>query len=603
MRIAQDQETMLYQGECPKADCGSSDAFTVYSRPDGSHTAYCYSCDSYFDHTYMETYLNEETPTKVKGTSAVGRSSPPESHASSGLFKKASMDVEQALTHPVRELKERRISFSTAERFGVRVGVDTRDGITPTYYLFPKHKNNEITGFIKKDLIDHSYLSLGDCKGCAPFGLNLIPQKGKKLFITEGHEDCMSVYQVLKEQSSFDWEPAVIALGGAKTRVKVLKEYMEVLDAYKEIILVLDTDPVGKESALEIAKLFSGKSYIVTLPLKDPSEMLMAGKDEQLKWAVLTGARKYQPDGIVNASECWERYKKNRDIEYYPYPESMADLNDKIYGAKAGTVTTIGAGTSIGKTTFMRELKHHFLVSTKHKIADIELEADVSETLQSLVGLELKKRITLPDVEEDEEKEHAAFKRLFDDNRYTLYDYFGGMDDDNLFSKLRYLAASGHKFIFLDHLSIIVSEYAAEGGERERIDTIMTKLAKFAKETNTCVFLVVHLKKSENSQVSFEQGAIPDLDDLRGSSTIKQLSWDVIFLSRNTQHPDPICARTTELTSAKCRLSGRTGNAGYLLFDEDSGRMVQTSRPTNYSFKRSSKQNKRDYGSEEQSPF
>jgi len=39
------------------------------------------------------------------------------------------------------------------------------------------------------------------------------------------------------------------------------------------------------------------------------------------------------------------------------------------------------------------------------------------------------------------------------------------MDDSSLLSKLRYFAVTGHKFIFLDHLSIVVSEYAAEGGE------------------------------------------------------------------------------------------------------------------------------------------
>jgi hypothetical protein len=56
------------------------------------------------------------------------------------------------------------------------------------------------------------------------------------------------------------------------------------------------------------------------------------------------------------------------------------------------------------------------------------------------------------------------------------------MDDASLFNKLRYFGATGHRAIFLDHLSIVVSEYAAEGNERERIDTVMTKLAKLAKE-------------------------------------------------------------------------------------------------------------------------
>ncbi len=204
-----------------------------------------------------------------------------------------------------------------------------------------------------------------------------------------------------------------------------------------------------------------------------------------------------------------------------------------------------------------------------------------------MLSLHLNKRITLPDVKVTEEVEKQAFDDIFSSGRFTLYDFFGGMDDDTLFSKLRYFTSTGHNIIFLDHLSIIVSEFASDGGERERIDTIMTKLAKLVKETGVIIFLVVHLKKSDSSRRSFEEGATPTLDDLRGSASIKQLSWDVLALSRNQQHPDLHCANTTELTVLKCRFTGRTGSAGFLKFDETTGRMLSTVEPANYrQFKR-----------------
>ena len=134
---------------------------------------------------------------------------------------------------------------------------------------------------------------------------------------------------------------------------------------------------------------------------------------------------------------------------------------------------------------------------------------------------------------------------------------------------------------FLDHLSIIVSEYAAQGGERERIDTVMTKLAKLAKELEVVIFLIVHLRK-EGSGRSFEQGATPTLDDLRGSGSLKQLSWDVISLSRNQQHHDEVCRNTTELTVLKCRHTGRTGSAGFLQYSENTGGMVEVAEPPGY---------------------
>ena len=133
--------------------------------------------------------------------------------------------------------------------------------------------------------------------------------------------------------------------------------------------------------------------------------------------------------------------------------------------------------------------------------------------------MDLNKRISLPDVQVSEEDERQSFEKLFSSGRISLYDYFGGMDDNNLLNKLKYFAITGHRFIFLDHLSIVVSEYAAMGGERERIDTLMTKLAKFVKEFNVVLFLVVHLRKPDSSGTPFELGAPPTLDALRGSET------------------------------------------------------------------------------------
>jgi len=197
------------------------------------------------------------------------------------------------------------------------------------------------------------------------------------------------------------------------------------------------------------------------------------------------------------------------------------------------------------------------------------------------MSLHMGQRLHLPDVSVDEQHEHDVHTQLFGDGRFSFYDHFGGMDDDNLFSKLRYFGATGHKAIFLDHLSIIVSEYAAQGGERERIDTIMTKLAKLAKELNVAIFIIVHLRK-ESGGVSFENGAVPTLDDLRGSGSLKQLSWDVLALSRNGQHYDKVCRNITKTTVLKCRFSGRTGTADYLRFDETTGRMVGVTPPSNY---------------------
>ncbi len=199
-----------------------------------------------------------------------------------------------------------------------------------------------------------------------------------------------------------------------------------------------------------------------------------------------------------------------------------------------------------------------------------------------MVSLYLNKRTSLPDVVVSEQEEREAFDFYCAEGRWHGLDYFGGLDDGNLFSKIKWYAANGINMIFLDHLSIIVSEYAADGGERERIDTIMTKLAKLVKSLNITIFLIVHLVKTSGTSTSFEEGATPSLDDLRGSGSLKQLSMTVIGLSRNQQHDNKMCANTSKITVLKCRFTGRTGTADYLHFNDKTGRMIAVTKPEGY---------------------
>jgi twinkle protein len=235
----------------------------------------------------------------------------------------------------------------------------------------------------------------------------------------------------------------------------------------------------------------------------------------------------------------------------------------------------------MGKTTIIKALQHHYFHTTEFNQALIHLEEPLEDTATDLIGYELGKRVSLGEEEFDQDEIDAAATKLFDsydDNgnaRLQLYDAFGSLEDDSLYAVIRYLAvACGVKVFWLDHLSILVSDMYQDGDERMKIDSIMHNLKSLTVELDIYIGLISHLRKPPGQGKSFEQGAVPSLDDLRGSGAIKQLSNGVFAISRNQQDENPIAKNTSTVTVLKCRKSGRTGTADFLLFDDKTGRLV-----------------------------
>lgn len=586
----------------PCTKCTSSDALRVYehtlSTGEVYYDATCFSaaCKHYEPNPpgftnpdWWTSKFSKSIPQGGTGLSV--RSTMPAGGYMSHTLPASSPSKEQSLQeilddfklYPSRAIPDRALTRATVERYGVRVTMSPVDGETILTHMYPYYKKGKLSGYKERIVETKQMFSKGDCTNASLFGTHVVKPSGKTLYITEGELDCLALYQVLKTLSSIEgWEPSVVSLShGASSAARDISLDIDFVNSFEKVVLCFDQDEAGQAAIEDACKLLAGKVYIAKYSEKDANDMLLKGKAEELKWEVLKHAQLYMPDSIVNYADMWDRYKNSRNQTCFAFPESWSELNQKTYGVRLGELVTITSGSGMGKTQFMRELKAHYHETTDFKFADIALEEDVGDTIAGLVSLRLNKRITLPDVTVDADEEKAAFDYYFSSGRWTGYDYFGGLDDDNLFSKIRFFAATGHKFIFLDHLSIIVSEFAAEGGERERIDTIMTKLAKLVKELNITIFLIVHLKKTTQG-ASFEEGATPSLDDLRGSGSLKQLSMTVIALSRNQQHTDKYCANTSEVTVLKCRFTGRTGTADYLHFNDQTGRMIKVAKPANY---------------------
>lgn len=216
---------------------------------------------------------------------------------------------------------------------------------------------------------------------------------------------------------------------------------------------------------------------------------------------------------------------KSADVTY-PFQE----LNKLTYGIRTGELVTVTAGSGLGKSQFIREIVYHILCKTQDNIGLLFLEESVRKTALSLMSLSANAPLHLPDSDVSDSTKMEAFEDTLGTGRLYLFDHFGSTSVDNIINRVRYMAKGlGCKYIFLDHVSIVVSAQAS-GDERKALDEIMTKLRMLVQETGVALIVVSHLKRPDGK--GHEEGAATSLAQLRGSGSIAQLSDMVIGLER-----------------------------------------------------------------------
>ena len=242
----------------------------------------------------------------------------------------------------------------------------------------------------------------------------------------------------------------------------------------------------------------------------------------------------------------------------HEYP--FKGLQDKTHGIRYSELTTLTAGSGIGKSSFCRQLATH-LLEQGEKVGYLALEESNRRTALGLISSAIGKPLHLGGYDQQQLKEY--FSNTIANWNLYLYDGFGSFDPNVLFNRVEYLASGLEcRFVVLDHLSILLS--GLEGDERRMIDQTMTKLRSLVERTGIHLFLVSHLRRTQQDK-NHEEGARVTLGQLRGSAAISQLSDTVIALERDQQTDKD--GGVTTLRVLKNRYSGETGIATTLNYD------------------------------------
>lgn len=526
----------LYHEPCDK--CGSSDGNSVYS--DGSK--YCFVCTGY-------TRGDGQTPVSLND------------HYSNQ--KERVLDHTLITDGVCADLLKRGISQATCEKYGYSKGkYNGRQCQIANYY----DAAGELVAQ-KLRFPDKSFSILGDIKKALLYGAQLWG-KGKKIVITEGEIDALSMAQV----QGLQW-PVVSIPNGAQAAKKALAKNLEYLAQFEEIILMFDMDDPGKKAAAECAEMLGpSRCKIAVLPLKDPNEMLMAGRSGELTKA-MWDARPYKPDGVLYGSELLDLVlTEDSTSEAVPYPWS--EIQNILHGIRRSEIVTFTAGTGVGKSAVVREITHWLGQQSNQNVGIIALEESTRRTALGLISIQANLPLHIPSVRADVSHDQMTgwFNETLGTGRYFLIDHFGSSDPDTIINRIRYLVTGCDcTYIVLDHLSIIVSGME-EGDERRIIDNLMTKFVELTRELDFGLILISHLKRPMGK--GHENGAETSLSQLRGSAAIGQLSDSVVGVERNQQGDNP---NISTLRVLKNRFSGETGIAGYLVYDGHTGRLTETS--------------------------
>jgi twinkle protein len=422
------------------------------------------------------------------------------------------------------------------------------------------------------------------------FGQHLWKNKGgKKIVVTEGEYDCMTV-SMLQDNK---W--ACVSLpNGASGATRAVKDNLEFLNSYEEVVLMFDMDDPGQEAARSVAEILApGKCKIASLPFKDANECLLNGQGKAVIQAMWE-ASKYSPDEILHVKEI-QHEEDNSDTKVYPFPfESMSEF---LLGQRSGEITLWTSGTGSGKSTILREIIHDHLENGR-SVGAIMLEESPQETVDDIISLMVNKPVRalrakkimndlrvkmgkdpvyIDIVDDLSDEDYAEARRQLTETSLYIYDHLGNNALKNLCARMEFMAVSLEvDVIIIDHITaaatgLMNSENDYEGGSSERllIDNIMKELRALVSRTGVRIDVVSQLKKT---QKAYEEGDRITLQDLRGSGSLASVPNTVIALERDRQNPDPNIANCTTVRVLKNRLTGKAGICTCLFYDHSTGR-------------------------------
>lgn len=499
-------------------------------------------------------------------------------------------DLQSFQAYPIKALPDRGITIETCGLYGVRSSVSPTDGQTIQNIYFPSFtKDSKEPVGVKVRNPDKTQYAMGDNKGDTFFGyhvaqqaLKALPSASRTLYITEGELDAMALCQALQSLSKSDKVPPVVSVRhGAKSAAKSISANQELISQAVKVVLVMDMDDEGRAAAEAASRVLGTKAHVATLPMKDPNDMLLAGREKELKKAVLN-AERYMPAALATVDDLMEDLLKKPEYGIsYPWPS----LTDLTFGLKRGLLIGIAAGVGIGKTDWFSQLSAHLINEHKEKLGLFKLEEQPAHSLKSIAGKIAHIPFHRPDLPFNEQLLVDTVQAMRD--QVYIYNHFGFKSWGDIKADIRTLTGYGVHYFIIDPLTALISH---EKDEHKALNEMMEEMAALTQELNITIFYSSHLNPPERSSKAHEEGGRVKESQLYGSRAMIRWSHYIFGLQRNKHaldeagNPDLEERNTTTFVLLKDREFGKTGNFEIFYDSKTSDYLEKEEKPGDHDF-------------------
>lgn len=483
-------------GTCVKKlphSCGSRDALQVFANDDGELTGFCFSCRTYVPDPLGEGKTLSDIPKKER-------------------LGKTEEEIQEALEEisecEAMDLPERRLRKKALEYFGIKVGVDQKDGKTPAYHFYPYYRDGKLVAYKARHIETKRMWSIGDQKEVDLFGWpQAIKTGAKRLIITEGELDAAAMKTILQtytKDAYKDFMPAVCSLPhGAASAARDLTRLMpKIRKHFKEISICFDQDKAGAMAVEDVSKIMPDATEI-TLPAKDANECLMEGVGKAAFAATQFNAQKAKNTRLVFGEDIHQEAREPAKFGELTWP--WEHVQEVTRGIRYGETIYLGAGVKMGKSELLNALAAHFIKEHGVKVFMAKPEEANNKTYKLLAGKMEGKVFHDPNVPMDFDAYDRAGEKL--KGKLAMVNLYQHLGWDTLKADMYSAASWGAKVMFIDPITNLTNGIPAADAN-VKLQEYAQEMSAMALDLNIVIFIFCHLKAPTTGDDHEHGGAV-----------------------------------------------------------------------------------------------